>query len=147
MPLKLLCLTIIAGTAFALARGMHGFAEPGESFALLLVFTTPMAFLMHGGFLVVMAAPFLLVQRVLWWATAILLLPVSFISVAGVVEGFNQWRASPWLLIFSAWFVGLYGFAWSRLPVRKRSPGVIASACPTCPVSLSSNSRTPRSRR
>ena len=122
MPIKLLCLTIIAGTAFALAKGMHGLAEPGESFAMLLVFTTPIAFLMHGGFLVVMAAPFLLVHRVLWWATALWLLLGSFISVAGVVEGFNKWRGSPWLLIFSALFVGLYGFAWSRLPALRRPP-------------------------
>jgi hypothetical protein len=115
MPAKLLCLTTISITAVALARGMHGFAEPEESSALLLVLTTLLALLMHGGLLVVLIAPIVLAHRVLWWSTTILLLPVSLAAVAGVVEGFNKWRATPWLLIFSALFVGLYGFAWTRL--------------------------------
>ncbi len=126
MPAKLLCLTIIAGTAVALALGMHGFGEPGESLAMLLVFTTLLALLMHGGFLFVLVAPFLLVHRFLWRVTAVWLLPVSVASIAGVAEGLNKWRATPWLLVFSTLFAGLYGFAWSRLlAVRRRThPGL-----------------------
>lgn len=115
MSSKLICVTIIAGTAVALARGMHGFAEPGESFVLLLLFTTLLAFLIHGAFLAAMLAPSLLAPRFQWWVTAIGLSPVSFGALAGVAGGFNKWQATPWLLIFSLLFVVLYGFAWARL--------------------------------